>query len=94
MIKHYWNAMHVVMGTNTLQTKADDEADTLQVMLVKGLTKDQSKVSDDGQIIYASPDTTSNEAELQHLIFTALERRIAKGSGVSCPGIEAFLSSR
>jgi len=66
----------------------------MQVMLVNDLTKDQSEISDDGQTIYASSDTISNKAELQHLIFTALERRIAKGSGVSCPGIQAFLDSR
>jgi hypothetical protein len=94
MIKHHWNAMHVVVGSGTLQTKADYKPDTLQVMLVKGLTKDQSEVSDNGQIIYASSETISDKTELQHLIFAALERRIAKDSGVSCPGIEAFLGSR
>lgn len=94
MIKQYWNATHVLMDAGTLQTKADNKLDTLQVMLVKGLPKDQTKISDDGQIIYASSDTTSDEADLKNLIFTALERRIAKGSGVSCPGIQAFLDSR
>jgi hypothetical protein len=49
MIKHYWNAMHFVIDSGTIQTKADDKPDTLQVMLVKDLTKDQSRVSDDGQ---------------------------------------------
>ena len=94
MIKQYWNATHVLMDAGTLQTKADNKPDTLQVMLVKGLPKDQTKISDDGQIIYASSDITSDEAELKNLIFTALERRIAKGSGVPCPGIQAFLDSR
>lgn len=94
MIKHHWNAMHVVTGSGSLQTKADDKPDTLQVMLVQGLTKDQSRISDDGQVIYASSDTISNKAGLQYWIFTALERRIARVSGVSCPGIQAFLDRR
>lgn len=94
LIKQYWNNMHVVMDSGTLETKADEKPDTLQVILVNGMAKGQSKVSSDGQVIYIPSDAASNQEQLQHLIFTALERRIASGSGVSCQGIEAFLNGR
>src|SRR5690625_892558 len=91
LIKQYWNTMHVVMDSGTTKTKADDKLDTLQVVLASDLGKGQSDVSIDGQVIYISSRSASDPQLLQHLTFVALERRIASGSGVSCPGIEAFL---
>jgi hypothetical protein len=94
LIKQYWNTMHVVMDSGTTKTKADEQPGTLQVVLASDLTKGQSNVSSDGQVIYISSQSASDQQLLQHLTFAALERRIASGSGVSCPGIEGFLNGR
>ena len=94
LIKQYWNTMHVVMDSGTTKTKADSKPGTLQVVLASDLAKGQSNVSSDGQVIYISTQSASNQELLQHLTFVALERRIASGSDVSCPGIEALLNGR
>ena len=87
-LKHHNATKPMIVVNGSLDHGADSDSNTLQIEVVEGLLLSESKVSDDGQIIFLPKSALGDDKAagdvFQQLLFQSLMRRVAAQEPGAC----------